>query len=156
MDVTFDESGSLFNHSYYLGESLKGEEPLFELFISSRAKFLLESLFVRSPEFQSLNPNEPIEFSNPNIDNGILENNLPLQVYSRRKRQVDQASSCNHLLRHEAEFIQPSDLALPIAFRKGTRYWTQQKHPLSLSKTYQNLSPSHKTFLCNLHSIPIP
>ncbi|KAH0748613.1 hypothetical protein KY290_027845 [Solanum tuberosum] len=93
-DVTFDESESFFNHSYNQGESLNGKEPLdlslFDLSISSRAKSLPESPFLQSPE--SLNPNEPIESPNPNIDNGILENNLPLQVYSRRKGLTDQTT----------------------------------------------------------------
>jgi len=176
-DVTFDESESFFNHSYNQGESLKGKEPLdlslFDLSISSRAKFLPESPGLESPE--SLNPNEPIESPNPNIDNGVLENNLPLQVYSRRKRLTDQTtrlqsspqvtapdthpelvepSETPNQTDHEEEFNQPNVLDLPIAIRKGTRTCTQ--HPLSLSMTYQNLSPSHKAFLCNLHTIPIP
>lgn len=49
-DVIFDESESFFNHSYNLGESLKGEEPLdlllFDLSISSHAKSLPESPFL--------------------------------------------------------------------------------------------------------------
>ncbi|KAH0686950.1 hypothetical protein KY284_017503 [Solanum tuberosum] len=159
------------------GESLNGKEPLdlslFDLSISSRAKSLPESPFLQSPE--SLNPNEPIESPNPNIDNGILENNLPLQVYSRRKRLTDQTtrlqsspqvtapdthpepvepSETPNQTDHEEEFNQPNVLDLPIAIRKGTRTCTQ--HPLSLSMTYQNLSSSHKAFLCNLHTIPIP
>ena len=73
---------------------MKREEPLdlslFELSISSHAKFLNESWFVGSPE--SLNPNELIESRISTIDSEIVNNNIPLQVYTRRKRQIDQTS----------------------------------------------------------------
>jgi len=142
-DVTFDESESFFGHSYNQGESLKGEGPLdlslFDFSISSRVKSLPASSFLRSPE--SLNPNELIESPNLDIDNGILENNLPLQVYSRRKRLTDQttqlqsspkvtAPSTHHAPIEPSEIPnqtdheepnQPNDLDLPIALRKGTR-----------------------------------
>ncbi|KAH0729853.1 hypothetical protein KY285_000858 [Solanum tuberosum] len=148
------------------GESLKGERPLdlslFDFSISGRAKSLPESSFLRSPE--PLNPNELIESPNLDIDNGILENNLPLQVYSRRKRLTDQttqlqsshkvtAPSTYHApvepsetpnqTDHE-EPNQPNDLDLRIALRKGTRPCTQ--HHLSLIVTYQNLSQNIKLF----------
>lgn len=49
-----------------------------------------ESSFLRSTE--SLNPNERIKSPNLDINNGILENYLPLHVYSRRKRLTDKTT----------------------------------------------------------------
>ena len=51
---------------------------------------------------------------------------------------VDQSNSCD----------------LPIATRKGIR--TCIKHPIHMSMSYENLSPSHKAFLTTINSIPIP
>lgn len=149
---------------------------LLDLSIPSHDKSLSMSL-PESPSLnssESLNPNEPIESSNLDIDKGIQESNPPLQVYSRRKRLTDQTtqpqlsphvpapntypepvepSETPNQTDHE-DHNQPNDLDLPIALRKGTRTCTQ--HPLCLSLTYQNLSPSHKAFLSNLHTIPVP
>ncbi|KAK6791582.1 hypothetical protein RDI58_010663 [Solanum bulbocastanum] len=129
--------------------------------------------FLRSPE--SLNPNELIESPNLDIDNGILESNLPLQVYSRRKT-LSKLLSCNHLLRllllvrilhllnhqkHQTKLIMKNRtnlmiLTFPLSLEKEPELAHNTLHPLSLFVTYQNLSPKHKTFLCNLHTIPIP
>ena len=50
--------------------------------------------------------------------------------------------------------ISKSDLDWPIALGKGTKTCT--KHPLHLFLSYSKLSPTHKAFLTNLHTIPIP
>ena len=110
--ITLDESESFFGHSYNQRESLKGEGPLdlslFDFSISGRAKSLPESSFLWSPE--SLNPNELIESPNLDIDNGILENNLPLQVYSRRKRLTDQTTQ----LQSSPKVTAPSTHPAPV------------------------------------------
>ncbi|KAG5568159.1 hypothetical protein H5410_064824 [Solanum commersonii] len=129
--------------SSFLSKSIISNKEKVWLYHCRCAKFLHESPFLRSPK--SLNPNEPIESPNPNIDNGILENNLPLHVYSRRKRQTDQTSQLQsspqvttpnthhepvepsetaNQTDHEEEFNQPNDLDLPIALGKGTRSCT--------------------------------
>ena len=102
----------------------------------------------------------------------------PLQVYSRKKIPVSQSvqvQSPIHVVVEVPEIVpiptknvtpstkpnkpideceKPSDMDLPIALRKGTRACT--KHPISLFLTYQKLSHTHRAFLSNLHTIPIP
>ena len=54
-------------------------------------------------------------------------------------------------------FVDPSDLNLPIAIRKGTRTCTQHPlYPLSLFVSYERLLSSHRNFLTNLNTISIP
>ena len=100
----------------------------------------------------------------------------PLQVYSRRKKptaqlapvqvsksapkpdieQVEVTTSTTiypNEVEHVSDLPNSADIDLPIATHKGTRTCTQ--HPMHLFMSYKHLSPSHKTFLTNISSIPI-
>ena len=55
---------------------------------------------------------------------------------------------------HQQLELDPEDLDIPIALRKRTQACT--KHPLHLFFTYSNPSLTHKAFLTNINSIPIP
>jgi len=101
----------------------------------------------------------------------------PLQVYSRRKRptahlapiqaselatgpehklEPNEVTTSTYLSPNEPEHV--ADISnscdLPIVTRKGTRRCT--KNPMHLFMSYENLSPSHKAFLTNISSIPMP
>ena len=89
----------------------------------------------------------------------------PLQVYSRRrvtKRRPMQVQTFEPTLGNEEHnYIAPFDshddvdnVDLPIVIRKGTRKCVQ--HSLSNFVSFGKFSPSHKTFLTQINSIPIP
>jgi len=73
------------------------------------------------------------------VSNPINSNNSNEFVLNNSEAQVDQ------------------NLDLPIALRKGTRTCTKQPlYPLSNFLSFENFSPTHKTFLTNLNSTPTP
>lgn len=179
-DVTFFEHESFFSPPYLQGEDLhedRNEARTKDLFLLD---FPCEKL--SNPLIQPI-PSAPFVPSNESfamIDNKKNQDDgQPLIVYSRRKPPISQpvqVQSPTHVTVPSRTHVtvptlqkdttiakpidlmdklnEPDDIDLPIALRKGTRTCT--KHPLCLSITYQKLSPTHKVFLSNLHTIPIP
>ena len=96
--------------------------------------------------------------------NQTLDSTRPFKFYSRQKKppppsELVQSSSSepqNVEVTHPSSspLDDPDDSHIPIALRKQTRTCT--KHPISSFLNFANLSTTHKAFLTNLHSIPIP
>lgn len=115
---------------------------------------------VASPNPKQAPTEQPhITSPNPNIDTHIQPyENLckPLQVYSRRKAdpkpkpiQSSEPVTCTEKVCKDVV-----DLDVPIAIRKRTRKCTQ--HPIANFMSFENISPSYRSFLTKLQSDKIP
>lgn len=82
--------------------------------------------------------------------------NLPLQVYSRRKADPGPrlVQFSDPIADNEEVCSDSTDLELPIAVQKGTRKCTQ--HPIAKFISFENCSPSYRSFLTKIHSDKIP
>ena len=104
----------------------------------------------------------------PILDVGTTEKELepiatkPLQVFSTRRVteprpmqvQTFEPTLGNEVHNYSAPLDLHDDVDLPIAIRKGTRKCMQ--HLLSNFVSFEKFSPSHKAFLTQINSIPIP
>jgi transposase InsO family protein len=163
-DVTFVEQDSYFQNTYSSQEKTSnGDEDrdFFLLELSNPNPVLVgpESLPVTTvSEPTSESENNPV-LQKDSPESQTQNPIRPLQVYSRRERSLPMSE---HVPSTESApdpttvstSSNMDDLNIPIALRKEKRTCTA--HPINLYVSYHSFSPHHRTFLANLHAIPIP
>ncbi|KAL5577658.1 hypothetical protein UlMin_019357 [Ulmus minor] len=109
---------------------------------------------ITDPETVSVSPETVSNQSQNNLNNDATRFS---QVYSRRNKSSSMPQQAPSLAPNTGTKVTSHSSDLPIAVRKGTRECTKKPlYPISNFVAFDKFSPSHKSFLVSLNTIPIP